>query len=168
MRHRSLQLPARLHAPGRGGKPAAMSAPKLSFALVCFALAAGGCKGNAPASEKAAEGGEVAAPTEKSGLPDRDPALAKRLVTEEGALLLDVRTADEFAEGHVDGAIQIPHDELADRIQEVIDKQGGDKHKPIVVYCRSGHRAGIAKDVLTENGFDQVTNLGGYTDWPGD
>jgi phage shock protein E len=145
-----------------------MSASKLPLALLCFALAAcSGSKGTGPTAEKAPEGGE-AAPAEKAGLPDRDPALAKRLVKEEGALLLDVRSADEFAEGHVDGAVQIPHDELADRLGEVLDKQGGDKHKPIVVYCRSGHRAGIAKDVLTENGFDQVTNLGGFSDWPGE
>lgn len=147
-----------------------MSASKLPLALVFAAFACSGSKGTAPetapASEKSPESAGAAAKAE--GLPDRDPALAKRLVTEDGALLLDVRTADEFGEGHVEGAIQIPHDELGDRIGEVLEKQGGDKHKPIVVYCRSGRRADTAKQVLLENGFDQVTNLGGYTDWPAD
>lgn len=154
-----------------------MTASKLTVAFaLAFAFAAVACSGSngnapdsAPASEQKPEGAESAEPAASAkGLPDRDPALAKRLVTEDGALLLDVRTAEEFGEGHVEGAIQIPHDELGDRIGEVVEKQGGDKHKPIVVYCRSGRRADTAKRVLLDNGFDQVTNLGGYTDWPAD
>lgn len=95
---------------------------------------------------------------------DRDPALAKQLV-DAGALLLDVRTPDEFASGHIDGAINIDHTEVSSRIAEIRELQGGDLHKPVVVYCRSGRRSGIAKQILEDAGFDRVTNLGGIGDW---
>jgi phage shock protein E len=98
-------------------------------------------------------------------LPDRDSKLAHQLVEQQDALLLDVRTPAEYAEQHLDHALLIPHDELARRVGEVLDAQGGDKHKPIVVYCRSGGRADTAKAVLLANGFTEVTNLGGLCDW---
>ena len=125
-----------------------------------------GCKSE-PASEAASTA--PAAP-EADGLPagpyaDRDPALAKQLV-EGGALLLDVRTPEEFAEGHVEGAINIDHGEVAGRMDEIRELVGGDMHKPVVVYCRSGKRAGLAKQDLVDAGFDRVTNLGGLSDWP--
>ena len=95
---------------------------------------------------------------------DRDVALAKQLV-ESGALLLDVRSASEFEGGHVDGAINIPHTEVDERVEEILELQGGDPHRPIVLYCRSGHRAGLAKRDLENAGFDRLTNFGGIDDW---
>lgn len=103
--------------------------------------------------------------SEASSLPDRDPALAHRLVEEEGAIVLDVRTPSEYAEGHVDNAVNIAHDQLQGRLGEVETLSQGDKSKPIVVYCRSGRRSGIAKKILLEAGYEKVTNLGGYRDW---
>jgi phage shock protein E len=96
---------------------------------------------------------------------DRDVALAKQLV-EGGALLLDVRSAQEFAGGHIDGAINIPHTQINERVEEIRALQAGDSHKPVVLYCRSGHRAGLAKRELEDAGFDRVTNFGGLDDWP--
>lgn len=96
---------------------------------------------------------------------DRDPALAKRLVMA-GALLLDVRTPEEFASGHVEGALNIDHSQVSARLEEIAGLVEGDRHKPIVVYCRSGRRSGLAKQTLEAAGFDRVTNLGGYRDWP--
>lgn len=81
-------------------------------------------------------------------------------------MLLDVRTPEEFAEGHVDGAINIPHDQIDAHAAEIDGLQGGDMAKPIVVYCRSGGRAGVAKQSLMQGGRSQVTNLGGLSDWP--
>lgn len=107
----------------------------------------------------------AAAKSSTESLPDRDPALAHRLVEEEQGVVLDVRTSVEYATGHIDGATNISHDELAERIGEVGKLTGGDKSRPIVVYCRSGKRAGMAKKVLTEAGYEQVTNLGGLSDW---
>ena len=94
-------------------------------------------------------------------LPDRDPALAHRLVAN-GAVLVDVRTPEEYATRHVEGAINIPVDDLESRIAEV---SKGDTSKPVVVYCHSGNRAGRAKKILVDHGYSQVTNLGGIDDW---
>lgn len=97
-------------------------------------------------------------------LPDADPKLAHRLV-EQGALLLDVRTQAEYDEKHLDGSLLIPHTEVPGRIDEVLTAQGGDKHKPIVVFCRAGGRAGLAKAALLQAGFTEVTNLGSIDSW---
>jgi phage shock protein E len=99
-----------------------------------------------------------------SDLPDRDPALAHRLVVA-GALLLDVRTPAEYADRHIDGAANLPVDELRARPVDVDKLTGGDRDKPIVVYCGSGKRAARAKQVLVEAGYRHVTNLGGIEDW---
>ena len=97
-------------------------------------------------------------------LPDGDPKLAHRLV-EGGALLLDVRTEAEYHEQHLPNSLLIPHDQIGKRIGEVVSAVGGDKQKPIVVFCRRGGRAATAKQVLLANGFTEVTNLGGISDW---
>lgn len=97
-------------------------------------------------------------------LPDRDSKLAHQLV-EAGALLLDVRTPAEYAEHHLENSMLIPHTELPGRLAEVLEAQGGDRSKPIVVFCRSGGRSGIAKQTLLQGGFTEVTNLGGIDAW---
>lgn len=126
-----------------------------------------GCKHDPDKQDGAAK---KTGPLDEEGFPagpyaDRDPALAKQLV-DGGALLLDVRTPEEFESGHVEGAVNISHDEVAARVDEIKQLVGGDTHKPIVVYCRSGGRAGQAKGDLIAAGFDRVTNLGGLKDWP--
>lgn len=144
--------------------------------LLAGVMVAGCANSSAPSGEAKAEGeeakpeeakaGEEAEPAEAATLPDRDPELACRLVRKEGAVLLDVRTPEEFAEGHVEGAVNIPHDQIDAQAAEIDALQGGDKGKPIVVYCRSGKRAGVAKQSLMDGGRTQVTNLGGLSDWP--
>jgi rhodanese-related sulfurtransferase len=134
------------------------------LATACRQASGGPPEQAPPASEPAAAGPSNAASGE--ALPDRDPELARRLVREEGAVLLDVRSSEEFAGGHVQGAVNIPHTEIGDRIDEIERLTGGDASKPIVVYCRSGRRSGIAKETLTGRGYRRVTNLGGIADWP--
>ncbi len=80
------------------------------------------------------------------------------------ALLLDVRSAEEFSAGHLDRAENIPVDEVESKLAEIASKVGGDKSKPIVVYCASGGRAGRAKTTLEKAGFSNVVNAGGYKD----
>lgn len=72
----------------------------------------------------------------------------------DGSILVDVRTPKEFAEGHLEGAINIPVDELRDRMHEL------DKDKEIVEYCRVGIRGYIAERILAQNGF-KVKNISG-------
>ena len=69
--------------------------------------------------------------------------------------VLDVRTPEEYAEGHVPGAVNVPHDQLASRLAEV------PKDKDVVVYCRSGRRSALATDVLAANGYRRVSHLDG-------
>jgi phage shock protein E len=88
-----------------------------------------------------------------------DGAAACQMV-EEGALLLDVRTVGEFSQGHIDGAVNIPVQELRDRIDAV-----GDSEQTVVVYCRSGSRSAIARDMLREAGFRDVYDLGTMSAW---
>jgi phage shock operon rhodanese PspE len=68
---------------------------------------------------------------------------------------IDVRTAEEFAAGHVSGAVNIPYEEITARITEV----SGDHDAEIYLYCRSGRRADIAKAALEEMGYTQIVNL---------
>jgi phage shock protein E len=77
---------------------------------------------------------------------------------EEKPVIIDVRTKQEFAEGHYDGARNIPHDQIEKRINEL----AAWKSSPIVVYCRAGSRAGVAEQILKAHGFTKVMNAGGY------
>jgi len=74
-----------------------------------------------------------------------------------GVLILDVRSQEEFAMGHVPNAILIPHDELASRVTEL----GSDTGRPLVVYCESGKRAGMAGETLLQAGFTNIAHLDG-------
>lgn len=71
---------------------------------------------------------------------------------------IDVRTADEFNSGHLEGAAHIPYEEIAARISEVTT----DKDATIHLYCRSGNRSGIAQQTLQAMGFKNAVNEGGY------
>lgn len=98
-------------------------------------------------------------------LPAVSPAaLSAALVqpeSERRPLVLDVRRDDEFAEGHVPGAVHIPHDRLAARLGEL----AGAKDREVVVYCRSGRRAALALETLKNAGFRRLAHLQG--DYPG-
>ena len=87
-------------------------------------------------------------------------SLAERVSSGDTALLvLDVRTAAEFDEGHIPGAVNIPYDSLAARIAELGPAGGHD----VVVYCRSGRRSAIALSTLKDAGFSRLFHLEG--DW---
>ncbi|TQF15109.1 rhodanese-like domain-containing protein [Myxococcus llanfairpwllgwyngyllgogerychwyrndrobwllllantysiliogogogochensis] len=77
-----------------------------------------------------------------------------------GATLVDVRTPEEFAAGHLPGAVNIPVDDLSQRLQEL-----GPPENPLVIYCRSGGRSARAEKLLKEQGFQQVLNLGPMSTW---
>jgi rhodanese-related sulfurtransferase len=99
------------------------------------------------------------------GLPDHDPSLARRLVIEEHALLLDVRSRAEWAEGHLEGAVLLPQEELESRFAELEAATSSDHERPIVVYCRSGRRSALAKAALVAHGYRRVTDLGAMSAW---
>ena len=83
-----------------------------------------------------------------------------RALVAKGALLLDVRTPGEFAGGHIEGALNIPVQELGQRLGEL-----GDKARPIVVYCRSGKRSSRAASMLKGAGHSATHDLGAMSRW---
>ena len=88
---------------------------------------------------------------------------AKRIMdSEEGYIILDVRAQEEYDEGHIPGAILIPHTEIDARAEEVLT----DKDQLILVYCRSGRRSKIAAEALVEMGYTNIKEFGGILDWP--
>ena len=87
---------------------------------------------------------------------------AKALMdNEEGYIILDVRTDEEFAEGHIPGAILIPDYEIKERAEEILT----DKDQLILVYCRSGRRSKNAASDLADLGYTNVKEFGGIIDW---
>lgn len=74
-------------------------------------------------------------------------------------VLIDVRTAEEFASGHIDGAVNIPVEALGSRLSEV------PRDMPVVVYCRSGRRSATAAELLAQASYTQVYDLGGIQTW---
>ena len=87
---------------------------------------------------------------------------AKQIMdSEEGYIILDVRTQEEYDEGHIPGATQISHEEIAEKAEEVL----ADKNQLILVYCRSGRRSKIAAEALVELGYTNIKEFGGIIDW---
>ena len=88
---------------------------------------------------------------------------AKQIMdNEEGYIILDVRTQEEYNQGHIPGAIVISHEEIAEKAEEVLT----DKNQLILVYCRSGRRSKIAAEALVELGYTNIKEFGGIIDWP--
>ena len=81
---------------------------------------------------------------------------------EQDYIIIDARTEDEFAEGHIENAILIPEYEIANRAE----KELPDKEQLILVYCRSGRRSKIASEELVKLGYTNVKEFGGIIDWP--
>lgn len=92
------------------------------------------------------------------------PAVAPAAVPEVAAradapIILDVRSQAEYDAGHVPGAVLIPHDQLAARLSEL------DRDRWVLVYCKSGRRAGIAERILAQDGFDVRQIEGSWLRW---
>jgi len=121
--------------------------------ILLLALALASCSKSEPAKSEHHMAGTV----------DKDPATARSLIAS-GATVLDVRTPEEFAGGHVASATNLPVDDVTARMAEVDKLVAGDKTKPVVVYCARGGRAQKAKETLEAAGYTHVVNGGGYSD----
>ncbi len=84
-------------------------------------------------------------------------SLIEQMTSDNAPVILDVRTPEEYAAGHISGAINIPHNMLAARIDELSEY----KNEQIVVHCQSGRRAGLAEAILREGGYNKVLHLEG-------
>ena len=80
----------------------------------------------------------------------------------EGYIILDTRTQEEYDEGHIPGAMLIPHDEILGKAESVLT----DKDQLILVYCRSGRRSKLAAADLQKLGHTNIYEFGGIIDWP--
>ena len=88
---------------------------------------------------------------------------AKQIMdSQEGYIILDVRSQEEFDQGHIPGAILIPDTEINARAEELLP----DKDQLILVYCRSGRRSKLAAADLAELGYINIKEFGGIIDWP--
>lgn len=102
-----------------------------------------------------------AAPAEGAAVSDISPAdyQSQFVSTAADHLLIDVRTPEEFATGHIAGAINISVETIADRLSEIPQGQ------TIVLYCRSGNRSAQAAQILAGAGYTGIRDLGGINDW---
>ena len=88
----------------------------------------------------------------------------KMMETEKNCIILDVRRADEFAEGHIPGAINVPNEEIG--TAEIAKLPN--KSQLILVYCRSGRRSKEASEKLVKLGYTNIVEFGGILDWKGE
>ena len=133
------------------------------LALVGMVLASGcsGGNGNSEADQDA--GGQPAvraAPPagDTSPLVMTSAELMERLDEPDAPVILDVRSPEEYAEGHIPGAINIPYDRIGAQLGSLEDY----RERDLVVYCRTGRRAGVAEEVLSKAGFEQIWDLEGH------
>ena len=88
---------------------------------------------------------------------------AKQIMDNEGGyIILDVRTQEEYDQGHIPSAIVISYEEITEKAEDVLT----DKDQLILVYCRSGRRSKIAAEALVELGYTNIKEFGGIIDWP--
>ena len=102
-------------------------------------------------------GGIYLASSNKSDSTDKTSTSAPTQQLATGTIVYDVRTAEEFAAGHAEGAINLPIESIADGTYPDVEKD-----TPIAVYCRSGNRSGQATATLAQAGFTNIIDIGAY------
>jgi phage shock protein E len=141
---------------------------RIAIVVGLFGLAA--CQGES-AESYAARGATAAAGQEAWPGTGAGPTAAESArifdavseADERRVVYVDVRRPDEWAEGHVAGAIHIPYTELPQRLAELEEYRDDE----IVLYCRTGRRSGIAEEILRDAGFERLHNGGGLRDLEG-
>lgn len=130
-------------------------AAALAISAVCFAQ-----------EQPAADGAAQPAQTQAAAYKTLTPQQAKeRMEQNPQAVVLDVRTQEEYDAGHLPNAVLLPVDLIEAKSPEVT-KVLPDKDAEIMVYCRSGKRAHRASQALADMGYTNVEHIGGIMDWP--
>jgi phage shock protein E len=135
--------------------------PGMLLIAAVVALGATGCGEDSPSAAATVPAATVPAGNEA---PTKlTPAQGQELISQLGTELtiIDVRTADEFAAGHIEGAVN--YDIEGGQFSALIEPL--DRSKPYMVYCHSGRRSALAADAMVAAGFTQVYDLGGLSDW---
>lgn len=125
----------------------------LVAALGMVLTVAAGCSAQSSESKKNDSGYEQISQEEAAEL----------MKSESDCVLLDVRTAQEFSQRHIPGAICIPNEKITDEALPQLP----DKDKLILVYCRSGNRSKQAAEKLVKAGYTNIKEFGGLVDWTG-
>jgi len=128
--------------------PSGASSASWRLLIVCAALAVGAAVFSSRGQAQEAKATPSIAPAQ----------LYSRIEAKKAPVILDVRTPEEFAAGHIPGAINIPQTEVQKRLPE-LEKY---RNQEIVVHCGSGGRAAKAEKTLRENGFSDVVDLQGH------
>lgn len=89
---------------------------------------------------------------------------AKKIMDSTDCKILDVRTPEEFEEGHIESAILLPFDELNQQVENVLKN----KDEMILVYCQSGVRSKVACEIMAQKGYTNLLDFGGIKRWPFD
>ena len=135
----------------------------LLASLLMFTVLVASC---APATSGTPSGDSTAGPAVETetttSYQQISPDEAKEMMDDEGAIILDVRTPEEFAEGHIPGAVNLELGTFDQNAAEVIP----DKDAILLVYCRSGNRSKTASEILVSMGYTKVYEFGGIIDWP--
>ena len=88
---------------------------------------------------------------------------AKKIMDEEtGYLILDVRTKEEYDEGHIPNSVLLPNETIDEDVSDILP----DKDQKILIYCRSGNRSKQASQKLADLGYTDLIEFGGIVDWP--
>jgi len=126
-----------------------------------------GCSGENGAPETELGAGAAGQPVAE-GVVEASPVTTPRAITPaelvtrmegpDAPVILDVRSPEEYTDGHIPGAINVPYDQIGARIGSLEEYRDGD----LVVYCRTGRRAGVAERALREAGFEQIWDLEGH------
>lgn len=87
---------------------------------------------------------------------------AKERIDAGGVVILDVRTQEEYDQGHIDGAIRLEANDFEEEAGTLLP----DKDAEILIYCRSGNRSRTASEILLSMGYTKVYDFGGIIDWP--
>ena len=140
--------------------------------LTLITLLGVGCtnKSNNPGTDQTTTLTKDADSTEEASAPSNDfipekisAADAKEMMdNSKDLVILDVRTQEEFEEGHIEGAILIPDNEIKSKAEDILT----DKNAIILVYCRSGRRSALASQTLSDLGYTSIYDFGGIIDWP--
>lgn len=89
---------------------------------------------------------------------------AKMVKENNETIIVDVRTIEEYQQGHIKNAKLLPLSEIEDKASEVLPN----KNKLILIYCRSGRRSAVAADILVNSGYENVYDFGGINNWKGE
>lgn len=121
--------------------------------LLAAMLMIGGC---------AAEESDVKQDAEQSAYTSITAEEAKKIMDEEtGYLILDVRTKEEYDEGHIPDSVLLPNETIDDDVSDILP----DKDQKILIYCRSGNRSKQASQKLADLGYTDLVEFGGIIDW---